>query len=432
MATLTYEGNGVFTTEDGQRLTATDNTINGLIASGNGSLAQELSTADRIVSNAGQFGVTSGTKFIDGRLSDQGLAGPAAQVSPYVPGVGDPATETITTLSDGTVKVDTLLADATTEDLTLVDPDTAPEFNIEAGTESVVGAATGAATGDPFDLSGGILVNGKESDWIPPDHWDDWRVRLHISSGLKEFYNADNPGILTPLRDTDGIIFPYTPTISIQYSANYENYDLVHSNYRGYFYKNSMVQNLQLTATFTAQDTAEANYMLAALHFLRSCTKMFYGQDFNRGMPPPVVFLSGLGEYNFNAHPCVITQVNYNLPNDVDYIPAGLPTNSSPSDRATPARKANTGHQSWDSKISRLLGTGLKEGAERKQPTSMNSQTMTPDDLEGSIVYQGKTWVPTKMDIDFTMLPIQTRTQVSNKFSLTKYANGDLLKRGFW
>jgi hypothetical protein len=134
-----------------------------------------------------------------------------------------------------------------------------------------------------------------------------------------------SPGILQPLKITDGVIFPYTPTITTAYKANYSNYDLTHSNYRGYFYQNSYVDPIQINATFTAQNTAEANYLLAVIQFFRSVTKMFYGQDAQRGAPPPLTYLTGLGEFQFNEHPCVVSQFNYTLPADVDYIRAGSP-----------------------------------------------------------------------------------------------------------
>jgi hypothetical protein len=41
-------------------------------------------------------------------------------------------------------------------------------------------------------------------------------------------------------------------------------------------------------------------------------------------------------------------------------------------------------------------------------------------------------YVPTKMEIDITLIPVQTRSQVSQQFKLKDFANGDLLKRGFW
>jgi hypothetical protein len=238
---------------------------------------------------------------------------------------------------------------------------------------------------------------------------------------------------------TDGIIFPYTPLINIQYNANYHNYEMTHSNYLGYFYKGSAVTNLNITATFTAQDTNEANYLLASLHFLRSCTKMFYGQDAERGTPPPLVFLSGLGEYNFNNHPCVVSLVNYNLPNDVDYIPAGVPESPNREGRFQTGRETQTGYQSPLARISptlsRLLGAGLTRGAlNGATPAPSNAPRTSPEDLaQLGKIYEGKTYVPTKIEINFTLIPIQTREQVSNEFSLRRYANGDLIKNGgFW
>ena len=248
---------------------------------------------------------------------------------------------------------------------------------------------------------------------------NDWRVRLHLAPEADYLYKAKDPGILAPLNATDGIIFPYTPEIAVQYNANYENYDLTHSNYRGYFYTGSIVQNLLVTATFTANDVAEANYMLAAMHFLRSATKMFYGQDdSNRGMPPPVVFLTGLGEYQFNNHPCAITMMNYNLPNDVDYIPCGKPEGVAP---VIPARVPLNATSS-----DRLKAGNLSKGAKPTPPLN-SAATQGLEDP-----YTKATYVPTKISIAFTMIPIQTRDQVSKEFSLEKYASGDLLRKGFW
>ena len=71
----------------------------------------------------------------------------------------------------------------------------------------------------------------------------DWRVRLHLAPRADYLYMAANPGILAPLLKTNGLIFPYTPEIAVQYTANYSDYELTHSNYKGYFYKGSTVQN---------------------------------------------------------------------------------------------------------------------------------------------------------------------------------------------
>jgi len=246
------------------------------------------------------------------------------------------------------------------------------------------------------------------------DKENDWRVRLHLAPSADYLYASKDPGILAPLMETNGLIFPYTPQIAIQYNADYENYDLVHSNYRGYFYKGSQVQNILVTATFTANDAQEANYMLAAMHFLRSATKMFYGQDIERGMPPPVVFLTGLGEYQFDGHPCAVTMMNYNLPNDVDYISCGKPSGvkplPTPRDNLSPSIPST-----------RLEAANLEKGAREEVVERAETDT-----------YLKATYVPTKIDFNFTMIPIQTRDQVSKEFSLKDYASGKLLKKGFW
>ena len=258
-------------------------------------------------------------------------------------------------------------------------------------------------------------------------HKDDWRVRLRLAPQSDYLYNAQDPGILAPLAETDGIIFPYMPRIDTVHQARYNNYDLPHSNYRGYFYAGSHQERVIVSATFTAQDTKEANYMLAALHFLRSCTKMFYGQDAQRGTPPPLVFLSGLGEHQFNEHPCAVEIVNINLPNDVDYIKAGNGGTFS-GDFMSPltASKSNTtpSFGSMKSSISRLFGSGLKVGG-TPAPTYTSENIFKADG-------DGTTMMPTKMDINFNLIPIQTRDQVSNEYSLKDYASGSLLKKGFW
>ena len=261
----------------------------------------------------------------------------------------------------------------------------------------------------------------------------DWRVRLSLGPNAQYLYNAGTPkgsgaGILAPLAKTDGVIFPYTPSITTTYSANYEQYDLIHSNYRGIFYKNSRVGDIQIRGTFTAQDSVEANYLLAVIHFFRSATKMFYGQDAERGTPPPVCLLNGLGSYQFSDHPVVISSFNYTTPNDVDYIRATDPNNygSNLLNRRS-AVASSPGGQSLAG-LNRLLNAlpgGLPKGAIPQVP----SPGMVQQSVSNTA---GATYVPTKMEIDITLIPVQTRSQVSKQFSLKGFANGDLLKGGFW
>jgi hypothetical protein len=259
----------------------------------------------------------------------------------------------------------------------------------------------------------------------------DWRVRLRLAPGANYLYKTpgiNSAGIMEPLRNTDGVVFPYTPRIDMTYSADYNPTDLVHSNYRGYFYKGSKVGEIVLNCDFTAQDSTEADYLLATIHFLRSCTKMFYGQDKNRGAPPPLVFLSGLGEFQFNEHPCVVSQFNYNLPSDVDYIrargrqstSAGVTQGGNGLMFRRTLSSTTTASYSLSSIWSRLTGANLPQGGMNIPPSPPNLGLNSP------------TYVPTKISIAITLLPMPTRSQVSQQFSLEKYANGNLLKGGFW
>jgi hypothetical protein len=257
-----------------------------------------------------------------------------------------------------------------------------------------------------------------------PAQTGDWRVRLSLAPNSNYLYNATpDPGpVLWPLYNTNGVIFPYTPTIDTSYKANYSAYDLTHSNYRGYFYQNSYVDGINIKATFTAQDTAEANYLLAVIHFFRSITKMFYGQDAQRGSPPPLVFLSGLGDYQFNQHPCVVAQFNYNLPGDVNYIRAQNVLNNGTNQLSARMRQTTLGNPISNA-IQRLasLGQGIQPGA-----------VSPPFAPQGSLPAGNPTYVPTKMEISLSLLPVQSRSQVSQQFSLAGFANGNLLKGGFW
>jgi hypothetical protein len=255
----------------------------------------------------------------------------------------------------------------------------------------------------------------------------DWRVKLSLAKqGANYLYNAANVGeILYPLKQAGGVVFPYTPQIQTSYKASYDNTDLVHSNYKMHFYRSSHVEDIQITCDFTAQDSNEASYMLAVIHFFKSVTKMFYGQDSApaAGTPPPLVFLSGYGQYQFNHHPMLISSFTYNLPNDVDYIRASTGSNVSLTGNAGASAAPASNIPGLDFIKSRLLGANLNKGGASSQPTFTLRASGEP------------TYVPTKIQIQLTCLPVVTRNDISKTFSLKDYAAGNLTKRstgGIW
>ena len=253
----------------------------------------------------------------------------------------------------------------------------------------------------------------------------DWRVKLSLAPSADYLYNASIPGILAPLASqggTGGVICPYMPSIDTSYHATYSNYDLTHSNYRGYFYQNSYVDQVTMRAQFTAQNTSEANYLLAVIHFFRSVTKMFYGANDNlRGSPPPLVFLTGLGSYQFAQHPCVVTSFNYTLPADVDYIRA-LSNSNLGTNQLFQQVLQSTVPTNGSTSNYRLASNGLPPGA-------MATATPAPNTTD---LLNSPTYVPTKMEISISLLPVQSRQQVSQNFNLRDFASGSLLNGGFW
>ena len=289
-------------------------------------------------------------------------------------------------------------------------------------------SAAGASVNSSNNVAGSVDQVRKEAVQQAQDNTreqDDWRVRLQLATDAYDYlYNAAKLGdVLYPLQVTKGVIFPYTPQIQMGYKANYEAIDLVHNNYKQYFYKNSSVEDVIITCDFTAQDTNEADYLLAVMHFFKSVTKMFFGQDSSprAGTPPPLCFLSGLGQYQFSDHPLLINSFTYTLPNDVDYIRAGSTTQFAGVNLSAYTPKPQASTKSYFPALDRLRGSKLKKGGYISQ------------DPDFQYLSNSKaTYVPTKIQLQIGAYPIVTRKNTTNVFSVEKYATGELFKKGFW
>lgn len=158
-----------------------------------------------------------------------------------------------------------------------------------------------------------IIVN---SDKSTPKS-DDWRVRISLAN--PDIY-AGSPFIQLLQERTNGVIFPYTPNITISHSARYSEQALTHSNYKQYFYDGSEVSNININAEFTVQNIDDGRYLLAVIYFFRTVTKMFFGNDQYAGTPPPLVFLNGYGDFYFPNVSCVVARFEHVMPEGVDYM----------------------------------------------------------------------------------------------------------------
>ena len=204
---------------------------------------------------------------------------------------------------------------------------------------------------------------------------NDWRVSISIPPVIREL----NSSLINPLVESgERMIFPFTPSVIFSHSASYSSMQPVHTNYPFYNYQNSAVDAITVSGDFFIETNDDAEYWVAAVTFLRTLTKMFYGDNgSDTGNPPPIVKFNGYGEYVFKNVPCVVTSFNVDLPQDVDYI-----------------------------------------------KTNIGSEAGSPDGSPG-------TWVPAQSLMAVTLQPIYSRTHVE-QFSLNDFVSGNLIStRGF-
>jgi len=216
----------------------------------------------------------------------------------------------------------------------------------------------------------------------------DWRVKLSMppidawkngqeASG-EDYSSGFQTSVLTPVINTNGFIFPYTPSVTLTHAANYSSMDPIHNNYPFSAYENSKLDKITITGDFYCETSYDAAYWIAGVHFFRTMTKMFFGAGANSGSPPPIIKLNGYGDYVFKNVPVAVTQFSVELPKDVDYIPSSF---------------------------------------------------LAPTQIDATA--KGTGYVPVKSVFTVTLLPMYSRESV-RKFNLNDFATGKLINgRGF-
>ena len=211
----------------------------------------------------------------------------------------------------------------------------------------------------------------------------DWRARLRPKNqGIEQFYGFMNPttniSLMDPLKRMGGMVWQTTPQIYLAGQVDY-NEHLGHGmNYPIYTYNNSRPPPLPVTAEFYANDIFEAQYLLAVMHFIRTCTKSYFGEAAlvpkgTFGTPPPVLVFEYMGDHGFNKVPVIMRSFSIELPDSVDYIPV----------------------------VSAIDG---------------ESQT---------------TYVPTRTNIMVDLAPAYTPKKIREKYDLDAFRSGKLYKDGF-
>ena len=218
----------------------------------------------------------------------------------------------------------------------------------------------------------------------------DWRVSLSVPSTVSSFTNSP---ILSPLAETGNrMVFPYSPTIIMSHSTNYNVTTPTHTNYTYSNFVSSQVDAINITGDFTVENEQEGAYWVAMLHYLRSASKMFYGEnDPNSGNPPPVVKLNGYGDFVFNNVPVVIQSFTVDLQSDVDYIATAV-------------------------------------GGTRRDPADETGENFVAT-ITNKSDNPAITWVPTRSTLSVTVQPTYSRKSIA-QFSLSDFVNGSYVQTG--
>jgi len=252
---------------------------------------------------------------------------------------------------------------------------------------------------------------------------NDWRARLSLAN----WSSFRQSPVLAPLKDAGGLIFPYTPEIQMSSSASYTPIPTVHTNYTFQAYKNSNPGEITITAPMNVEDPTQGLYWIAAVHYLRSLTKMFTGNDPKAGNPPPVVFFNAYGNYVFKNVPVVVTSFSTALPKDCDYIGVNV------------VGSAAGAVQGVTDSIGGLAGTlgGVIPG--------ISDITNTVGNIAGGVgqvagllgtfgiggtTSGGVAHIPTKSSFTVKLMPVYSRNSARN-FSLDRFVTGGYLNNGF-
>jgi hypothetical protein len=278
--------------------------------------------------------------------------------------------------------------------------------------------AAGEAVGDIFSA---VASFGGDANA------NDWRVRL----SLPTWPSFRTSPVLKPLKEAGGLIFPYTPQISIASGANYTKDPVTHSNFAFQAFKNSEPGSIEITAPMNVEDSKQALYWIAAVHYLRSVSKMFAGNDPKAGNPPPIVFLNGYGNFVFKNVPVVITKFTCNLPQDCDYIGCEVVGSAAGAVAGVADSLGGLAETLGDTLGSAIPGlSGITSGI-----SSIAGGVGQVAGLLGTFGVGGSTsggiaHVPTKSSVTVSLMPIYSRTS-ARKFSLDRFVTGGYLNNSF-
>lgn len=246
------------------------------------------------------------------------------------------------------------------------------------------------------------------------------RVRLRPKpAAAMQIYGSN--GLLQPLRQTNGMAWPYQPTITWNQTVTYSQMELVHTNQDIMAYVATPTPKFSVSGDFSVQNQQEGIYSLASIHFLRTVTKMYFGStDPNAGTPPPVLLFDAYGQYMFNQLPVIVTSFSVTLPQDVDYVPVDLSYVQAYSSSQTTTNIPG---------YSQLQVTPSLTSFVNSANSTLISTRMYKSDLVNT--KDGYIWLPAVFTITVELAVQNTATRL-RAFNLDSFRTGKLMQQGRW
>lgn len=292
---------------------------------------------------------------------------------------------------------------------------------------NVVGSAASAIF--PRGLFGGFGVGDGVNLLGTLNNQDPTNRRVSLRPRPAAANRVLGKGLLDPLRETNnGMVWPYTPTINYQQDIDYQTISTVHTNQDFHIFARTPATSFSVDGQFTVQNQKEGRYALACIHFLRTMSKMHFGEnDKDAGTPPPILLFNAYGPFVFNNLPVIVKSYTIGFPDDVDYVQvaSGLPATNQPTVPVTPVTPVTPVAPRAANIPMEELGVTMpyappdvttQPGASVQQPT--------PSITKG-------VWLPSLFKISVTLIVQHTPTTLRKRFELPKYINGDSSQSDF-
>jgi hypothetical protein len=243
-------------------------------------------------------------------------------------------------------------------------------------------------------------------------------------------------GICAPLSASDGLVWPYQPQISYNHQVNYSDLSIVHANQDFHVFNKVPAVRLNVSGSWSVQNQQEGQYAMAALHFLRTVTKMNFGDsDPNAGTPPPILVFNAYGPYVFNDLPVIVTGFSMDFPEDVDYVQvkitgvnsSNLPLSTRLSDNIQVEQLPPLPSELRPDSTGRLNAVGITDPSYFQTPNKSiipGRSSAVPGNNNTAASLNYTVWLPSFFKLSCELTVQHTPKDLRSRFNLGRFRDG--------